>query len=71
LLRILDPDFSTPIAKELAFFNIAIIFLGFHVLTIMAPILPTFDLLTICTVYLGTFLVGAGLLTIANRRQWI
>ena len=59
LLRILDPDLSTPIAKELAFFNIAILFLGFHVLTVMAPVLPSFGLLTICVVYSGTFVVGA------------
>ena len=71
LLRILDPDFSTPIAKELAFFNVAIIFLAFHILTMMAPILPTFSLLTICTVYIGTFLAGTLLLTVANRRQWV
>jgi ESS family glutamate:Na+ symporter len=71
LLRILDPDFSTPIAKELAFFNIAIIFLAFHILTMMAPILPTFSLMTICIVYTATFLLGAALLTVANRVKWI
>ena len=63
LLRILDPDLSTPIAKELAFFNVAILFLGFHVLTMMAPILPSYDLITICAVYAATFLVGALALT--------
>ncbi|MFT4712097.1 MAG: ESS family glutamate:Na+ symporter [Candidatus Azotimanducaceae bacterium] len=71
LLRILDPDFSTPIAKELAFFNIAIIFLAFHILTMMAPILPTFSLMTICIVYTVTFLLGTALLTVANRVKWI
>jgi ESS family glutamate:Na+ symporter len=71
LLRILDPDFSTPIAKELAFFNIAIIFLAFHILTMMAPILPTFSLMTICIVYTATFLLGAAILTVANRVKWI
>ncbi len=59
LLRILDPNLSTPVAKELAFFNIAILFLGFHVLTLMAPILPSYDLVTICAVYIGTFIVCA------------
>ncbi len=68
LLRIMDPDFSTPVARELAFFNIAILFLGFHVLTAMAPILPSYGLLTICSVYLGTFFVGAVLLTWFSKR---
>lgn len=67
LLRILDPDMSTPVAKELAFFNIAIIFLAFHVLTLMAPILPSYDLLTICSVYIGTFIVGGVGLTVFRR----
>ncbi|MGI9483893.1 MAG: sodium/glutamate symporter, partial [Hyphomicrobiales bacterium] len=40
LLRILDPDFSTSVAKELAFFNIAILFTCFHIILVMSPILP-------------------------------
>ena len=67
LLRILDPDLSTPIAKELAFFNIAILFIGFHVLTVMAPVLPSFSLMTICVVYAVTFVVCATLLTLMGR----
>ncbi|MCZ6503696.1 MAG: sodium:glutamate symporter [Gammaproteobacteria bacterium] len=67
LLRILDPDLSTPVAKELAFFNIAILFLGFHVLTVMAPVLPGFSLITICVVYIGTFVVGAITVTFMRR----
>ena len=59
LLRILDPDLSTPVARELAFFNVAILFLGMHILMLMAPVLPTFEMLTICVVYLGTFFLGA------------
>jgi ESS family glutamate:Na+ symporter len=59
LLRILDPTLSTPIAKELAFFNIAILVLSFHVLMLMAPILPSFSLGTIVIVYSITFVVGA------------
>ncbi len=68
LLRIIDPDMSTPVAKELAFFNITIIFLAFHILTLMAPILPSFQLSTIIGVYLGTFVVGAVVLTIFTGR---
>jgi glutamate:Na+ symporter, ESS family len=68
LLRILDPNLSTPVAKELAFFNIAILFLGFHVLTLMAPILPSYGIVTICAVYMGTFFVGAAGLLLFGRR---
>ncbi len=71
LLRILDPDLSTPIAKELAFFNVAILILGFHILTLMAPVLPSFGLGTISLVYIGTFLVGAIALTVMSRRSLI
>ena len=68
LLRMLDPDLSTPIARELAFFNVAILFLAFHVLTVMAPILPSFSLATIVIVYIGTFVVaGVALLAVAGR----
>jgi len=59
LLRILDPNLSTPIAKELAFFNIAVLVVGFHILMLMAPVLPSFSMTTIVSVYLGTFAVGA------------
>ena len=68
LLRMLDPNLSTPIARELAFFNIAILFLGFHILTVMAPILPSFGMGTIVGVYLATFVIGAGLLFWINGR---
>lgn len=68
LLRIMDPNMSTPVAKELAFFNIAILFLGFHILTLMAPILPSYDLVTICAVYLSTFVVGVLVLFVFNNQ---
>jgi ESS family glutamate:Na+ symporter len=68
LLRIMDPNMSTPVAKELAFFNIAILFLGFHILTLMAPILPSYNLGTICAVYVGTFVVGVLVLFIFNSK---
>lgn len=68
LLRMLDPNLSTPIARELAFFNVAILFLAFHVLTIMAPILPNIGLSTITGVYLATFAVGAFAVLWLTRR---
>ncbi len=51
LLRILDPDFSTPVAKELAFFNVAILFTCFHIILVMSPVLPNFGLATIVLVF--------------------
>jgi len=62
LLRILDPDLSTPVARELAWFNVAIIFLSLHILMLMAPILPSLGLATVAIVYGATVMVGAGLL---------
>ena len=58
LLRILDPDLSTSVSRELAFFNVAIIFLSLHVLMFMAPLLPSLDLVVVCGVYALTFIVG-------------
>lgn len=40
LLRIVDPKFSTPVARELALFNILITLLGIHLLMGVIPILP-------------------------------
>ncbi|MFT7653808.1 MAG: ESS family glutamate:Na+ symporter [Limisphaerales bacterium] len=67
LLRMLDPDLSTPIARELAFFNIAIMFFGFHILTIMSPILPNLGLGLVVIVYAATFVIGGlGLLWVSR-----
>ncbi|MFT5208493.1 MAG: ESS family glutamate:Na+ symporter [Flavobacterium sp.] len=68
LLRIMDPNLSTPVAKELAFFNIAILVLSAHILMLMAPILPSYDLMTICLVYISTFVIGIGALHLLGRR---
>ena len=68
LLRVIDPDLSTPIARELAFFNLAIIVLGFHVLTLMAPVLPSFEIVTIVGVYVATLVIG-GLAAVALSRR--
>lgn len=69
LLRILDPDLSSPIAKELAFFNIAILFLSFHILTLMAPILPSISLISIGSIYMVTVIIAVILLIVLNRRM--
>ena len=68
LLRILDPNLATPVAKELAFFNIAILFLSFHVLGIMAPILPSISILWIVGIYLATATLGIGLVGLIGSR---
>ncbi len=68
LLRILDPNLTTPIAKELAFFNIAILFLSFHILVFMAPILPAIGLIWIALIYIATIVIAAVLLILLNRR---
>ena len=68
LLRILDPDLSTPIARELAFFNIAVLALSIHILAFMAPFLPTFSWSVIVGVYGGTFVLGAVALVVGFKR---
>lgn len=68
LLRILDPDLSTPVARELAYFNVAILFLSIHVLMFMAPILPSISLVWVCGIYGATFLVGAVVLRLLAPR---
>lgn len=69
LLRILDPDLSTIVSRELAYFNVAILILSAHILWLMAPVLPTFDMMTICLVYGATFLVGGVLLRLMAPRS--
>jgi ESS family glutamate:Na+ symporter len=58
LLRILDPGLRSPIARELAFFNVIILFATLHILAIMSPVLPGFDLQTILIIYLATAGIG-------------
>ncbi len=58
LLRILDPDFSTTVSKELAFFNIAILFTCFHIILVMSPILPSYGMTTIWLVFGLTFVIA-------------
>ncbi|GEA59038.1 sodium/glutamate symporter [Vibrio comitans] len=41
LLRMLDSNFSTNVAKELAFFNVAIVIVNFPILMIFTPIAPS------------------------------
>lgn len=41
LLRMLDSNFNTNVAKELAFFNVAIVLVNFPILMIFTPIAPS------------------------------
>lgn len=58
LLRILDPDFSSTVPKELAFFNIAILFTCFHIIMVMSPLLPSYGLGTIWIVFGATIVIA-------------
>ncbi len=58
LLRLLDPNFSTSVSKELVYFNVLIIFLSMHILMFVAPLTPSIDLRYVFTIYLATCIVG-------------
>lgn len=53
LLRILDPDYSTPVAIELGFYNIAILVTNAVTLFFIAPALFTFSTMQITLIYGG------------------
>lgn len=57
LLRMMDADFSTSVPKELAFFNLAIIFTNFHILFFFAPLVPSLGGWTYLMVFGGTALL--------------
>jgi hypothetical protein len=44
------------------------LFLSFHILTLMAPILPAISLITVASVYMVTIVIAASLLIVINRR---
>ncbi|KAF1076344.1 sodium/glutamate symporter [Halodesulfovibrio sp. MK-HDV] len=52
LLRIVDPDYSTSVSMELAFFNVAIVVATFPMLCLLAPIIPSMSALTVMGCYL-------------------
>ncbi len=68
LLRILDPGLRSPVARELAFFNVIILFTTLHILALMAPVLPGFDLPIIVGVYLATAVVAFACVQWLGRR---
>ena len=58
LLRVVDPNFSTTVSKELVYFNALIIFLSMHILMLVAPFTPSIDLIFISAIYMATCAVG-------------
>lgn len=58
LLRMVDADFSTSVAKELAFFNLAIVLVNMHLLFIFAPIAPSLSGTTYLLIFGGTALTA-------------
>ncbi|UTW54636.1 sodium/glutamate symporter [Kordiimonas sp. SCSIO 12610] len=68
LLRIVDPDFRTTVSRELAFFNVAIVFLSIHVWAIVSPSLPSYEISTFLAIYGGTFAVCLLLLWLLQKR---
>lgn len=51
LLRILDPDYSTPVSLELAFFNVAILFTAGVPMFLIAPNVPKMSFVSIIGAY--------------------
>lgn len=62
LLRLVDPDYRTTVPQELAFFNVAILFLSLHILLFFAPTLPGVSLPAFLVLYGGTFVLCIGAL---------
>ena len=58
LLRLLDPNFSTSVSRELVYFNALIIFLSMHILMFVAPLTPSIGLMYLFVIYLLTCIVG-------------
>lgn len=69
LLRIIDPDFRTQVSQELAFFNLAVLFLPIHILMFVAPTLPTFSVSEFILIYGGTFAVCIAMLLTLQKKM--
>jgi len=67
LLRILDPDYSTSVSLELAFFNVAIVATTFPMLGILAPIVPSLSPTTVIAYYLLGLVIALGCIHVAGR----
>jgi len=76
LLRMLDSNFNTAVAKELAFFNVAILVANFPILMIFTPIAPSMSLLgyigVLCSsvaisIVIMLFLMGKKSISVAKQ----
>ncbi|MDO5102473.1 MAG: sodium/glutamate symporter [Lautropia sp.] len=54
LLRILDPNYNSTVPRELAFYNIAIVVVNFHLLYLFAPVAPSLGVGTYMLAFGGT-----------------
>ncbi len=69
LLRILDPDYTTSVSLELAFFNVAILFTAGVPLFLVAPNVPNMGMLGIMGIYGLYSLVCFGVVWYLGRRK--
>lgn len=67
LLRMVDADYSTSVAKELAFYNIAIVVATFPLLFIFAPIAPSMSAGMYVAVFGGAALLALALVPVLAR----
>ncbi|MCG6909618.1 MAG: hypothetical protein LJE94_05775 [Deltaproteobacteria bacterium] len=69
LLRILDPDYTTSVSLELAFFNVAILFTAGVPLFLVAPNVPNMSMLAIMGFYGLYTLVCFGVVWYLGKRK--
>ena len=73
LLRIIDPDFSTPATLELAFFNVGILVTCAPILYFFAPAFYTFTGMEILMIYGAITVIGIAAmfaLKLVGQKQW-
>lgn len=73
LLRIIDPDFSTPATRELAFFNVGILVTCAPILYFFAPAFYTFTGMEIIMIYgtiIAVFIAAMFAFRLVGQRQW-
>jgi len=69
LLRILDPDYSTPVSLELVFFNVAILFTAGVPMFLIAPNVPDMRFVNIIVAYSLYSLICFGIIWFLERTK--
>jgi ESS family glutamate:Na+ symporter len=69
LLRILDPDYSTPVSLELVFFNVAILFTAGVPMFLIAPNVPDMRFVSIIGAYSLYSLIYFGIIWFLGRTK--